>query len=84
MKTYPIKRVVAEAEVIDVLVMSPSDLWKKTSKQGGISKSKFNEYFKGRELAYAYQLGNIKVYEESLSLEDFGMKCAPQSFAYIR
>ncbi len=83
-ETTPIKKVVAEAEIIEVLMMKPDDLWDETKEQSGITKSFFDSYFENRNVAYAYRLGKVKVYEEPKSLEEFGLRYAPQSFAYIR
>ena len=63
-ETSPIKRVVAEAEIVDVLMLSPDMLWEQTKENSGISKQFFDQYFKGREIAYAYKLGKIKVYKQ--------------------
>lgn len=82
-ETTPIKRIVAEAEIVEVLMMNPEELWNETKEQSGITKKFFDSYFKGRELAYAYKLGKVKRYEEPKTLQDFGLKCAPQSFAYV-
>ena len=82
-ETTPVKRIVAEAEIIDVLMYSPEELWKLTKKESGISKKFFDEYFEGREIAYAYKLGEIKVYDEPKTLLEYGIKAAPQSFVYI-
>lgn len=82
-ETTPVKRIVAEAEIIDVLMYSPEELWKLTKEESGISKEFFDEYFEGREIAYAYKLGKIKVYDEPKTLLDYGIKAAPQSFVYI-
>ena len=82
-ETSPIKRVVAEAEIVEVLMMSPEELWQQTKDASGIDKQFFNKYFAGREVAYAYKLGEIKVYEQPRSLLDYGIKAAPQSFVYI-
>ena len=82
-ETTPVKRIVAEAEIIDVLMYSPEDLWELTKEGSGISKDFFDEYFEGREVAYAYKLGKIKVYDEPKTLLDYGIKAAPQSFVYI-
>ena len=62
---------------------SPEDLWELTKEGSGISKDFFDEYFEGREVAYAYKLGKIKVYDEPKTLLDYGIKAAPQSFVYI-
>ncbi|MBQ8142863.1 MAG: ASCH domain-containing protein [Bacilli bacterium] len=83
-ETAPIKKVVAEAEIIEVLMMKPEELWEETKEQSGISKSFFDSYFENRDVAYAYKLGEVKVYEQPKTLEEFGLRCAPQSFAYVR
>lgn len=82
-ETTPIKRVVAEAEIIDVLEFPPEELWEITKQESGISKKFFDQYFKNRDLAYAYKLGEIKVYDEPRLLIEFGIKVAPQSFVYL-
>lgn len=82
-ETMPIKKVVAEVEIIDVLMMKPSDLWDQTKRQSGITKEFFDAYFSGRQIAYAYRLGNVKVYDSPKDLIEFGLKSAPQSFAYV-
>lgn len=83
-ETKPIMKVVAEVEILDVIATSPEDLWDQTKSQSGITKSFFDEYFKDKQVAYAYKLGEVKVYEEPKSLLDFGLRMAPQSFAYVK
>lgn len=73
----------AEAEILEVLELPPEDLWKKTKAHSGISKSFFDEYFKGRKVAYAYRLGKVKAYDTPLKLSSYGVKAAPQSFIYV-
>lgn len=82
-ETVPTKRVVAEAEILDVLEMSPEELWKQTKDGAGITKNFFDEYFDNRQTAYAYKLGQIKVYDQMKELKEYGLKTAPQSFVYI-
>ena len=82
-ETNPTKKVVAEAEIVDVLEFSPEELWEITKHESGISKKFFDAYFKGRKVAYAYKLGEIKVYDEPKFLIDYGVKAAPQSFIYL-
>ena len=83
-ETVPVKKIVAEAEIIEVLELSPEDLWNETKEFSGISKDLYDDYFKNRNVAYAYKLGKIKVYKEPKSLLDFGVKYAPQSFVYVK
>ena len=82
-ETAPVKSIVAEVEILGILTSSPDDLWEQTKKAAGISKKFFDEYFEGRETAYAYQLGRIKLYDEPKCLMDYGIKAAPQSFVYV-
>lgn len=82
-ETTPIKRIVAEAEIAEVLMLPPEELWEATKDASGISKKFFDAYFKDRQIAYAYKLGEIKVFETPKTLLDYGIKAAPQSFVYI-
>ena len=82
-ETSPVKRVVAEAEILEVLELPPEDLWAATKDYSGIKKDFFDAYFANREVAYAYRLGNIKAYDRPMELSRFGVKAAPQSFVYV-
>ena len=82
-ETVPTKRVVAEAEILEVLELPPEELWTQTKEGAGITKNFFDEYFDNRDIAYAYKLGKIKVYDQKKELKEFGLKMAPQSFVYI-
>ena len=83
-ETMPIKKIVGEAEIVEVLSLDPNILWEQTKDYSGISKEFFDEYFKNRSVAHAYKLGKVKVYDEPKSLIEFGLRTAPQSFAYAR
>lgn len=82
--TYPIMKVIAEVEVKGILALPPKDLWEKAKQYAGISKIKFFRYFKGRKVAYAYELGEARVYQKPKDLIEFGCNRAPQSFAYVK
>ena len=81
--TYPTKKVLAEVKIKSILKDSPDGLWKRTREYAGISREFFDKYFSGREIAYAYELGEIIKYNKPLELKDFGCAAAPQSFVYI-
>ena len=81
--TWPVMEIVGEVEVIETIEMAPSSLWEKTKKAAGISRSKYREYFKDREKAYAYVLGIVTKYETKKRLSDIGIQHAPQSFIYL-
>lgn len=82
-ETTPVKKVVAEADILDVLIMKPDELWELTKSHAGTTKSFFMSYFKGKEVAYAYKLGRVTVYRRPMELAAFGVKSAPQSFVYV-
>lgn len=82
--TSPVMKILAEVDVRKVVSDSPSRLWSTTKDYSGINESFFNKYFDERLIAYAFELGNVEVYETPKKLLDFGCKVAPQSFVYIK
>lgn len=82
-ETTPIKRVVAEAEILEVLELPIKELWELTKDSSGITEDFYLSYFKGKQIAYAYKLGKVIKYPEPKPLIEFGIKSAPQSFVYI-
>lgn len=81
--TSPTMKVVGEAEVQEVLVAHPNEIWEKTKRKAGINQDFYNEYYDNREYAVAYHLTNVMQYKEPKELVDFGVKAAPQSFVYV-
>ena len=81
--TSPVKKVVAEVYVRSVIHHKPEELWEITKEHAGISKEYFEEYFLDRQIAYAYELGEVTVFEEPRTLGEYGCNHAPQSFMYL-
>lgn len=81
--TTPVKKVIGEADVSNILIDAPENIWKKTKDCSGISKSFFDSYYNGKNLAVAYEIKNVRKYERSKNLSDYGIKTAPQSFLYL-
>ena len=79
----PIKRVVGEFEIDDILSDDVETVWEQTKMYSGISKSFYNSYFRNRKTANAIQIGNLIKYEETKLLSDYHIRQAPQSFCYI-
>ncbi len=75
------QRVVAEAEVLEVLALSPKELWNLTKDGSGITKQFFDEYFSGKETAYAYKLGKVTKVDKKAS--DYTNKHVQPNFVYI-
>lgn len=81
--TSPVMKVVGEATVDGVLDSSPDEIWKITSSSAGISKDFFDRYYEGRTRAIAFKIKCTERYDEPKELSEYGLSCAPQSFAYI-
>lgn len=81
--TSPIMRVVAEVDIEDIIEDNPDVLWELTKRNSGITKDFYNKYFKNRDSAVAYKLGNVTIYDNPKKLEDIGINYVPQSFVYI-
>lgn len=82
-ETTPIKKIVAEAEIEEMIMLPPEELWQRTKQFSGISKDFFDKYFYDRKVACAYKLGKVKKYKQPRSLIYYGLKNAPQSFVYV-
>lgn len=81
--TTPVMKVVGEAEVDEVFIDKPSEIWRITQKQAGINKEFFDKYFNQRDEAVAYKLANVIQYKIPKDLSEIGVKVAPQSYQYI-
>lgn len=82
--TSPIKKIVGEVEIKDIIKDSPSIVWNKTAAAAGIDRVYFDNYYSGRAFAVAYVLGKVHRFKTPRTLADYGIKSAPQSYIYIR
>ena len=81
--TSPTCLVVGEFDVADVISDSVEDLWNRTSRQAGIDRDRFFDYFRGCDVGHAIAIGSVRKYRTPLQLAGtFGIR-APQSFVYI-
>jgi len=81
--TFPVKKVVGEVDLLEVIEDLPDNIWRLTAEDAGITKSFFDKYYKNRSKAFAFKLGEVTKYEEPFNLSDLGINFAPQSFIYI-
>lgn len=79
--TFPVKKVVCEIKLLEVVKGTLEYVYNKTNKESGITLEEFNNYFKNKSIAYAYKLGSIK--RLNLTLKEIGVPTAPQSYQYI-
>ena len=82
-ETAPIKKVIGEVALLDIIEGDVKYVWYKTQNFGGILEKDYEAYYKGRKVAVAYQLGKVTLYDEPMELKDLGLDYVPQSFAYI-
>ena len=81
--TAPIKRVVGEVALLDIIEGNVEHVWHKTKDFGGILEKDYKAYYEGRTVAIAYKLGKVTLYDKPVGLKDLGLDYVPQSFAYI-
>jgi predicted transcriptional regulator len=79
----PVKRVVGEFEIKDILSDDVECIWEQTKDYSGITKEFYNSYFQNKKTANAIQIGHLKKYEKTRPLSDYNIQQAPQSFCYI-
>ncbi len=79
----PEQKVIGEFEIEAILNDSPDKIWNQTKLYSGISQEFFENYFEGRDKAYAIKVASTKRYRKEKSLADFNIYAAPQSFAYV-
>lgn len=82
-ETAPVSKIVGEVDVDEMLGTAPHVLYDMTEKWAGISKEKYNEYFDGSRQAYAYSLNHPVIFSRPASIEEYGLKGAPQSYVYL-
>ena len=80
--TTPEKRLVAIAEVEQILQAPPSVLWEQTKYAAGIPRSFFIEYFYGSKIASAFQLGRVFPIPEDVAQQIAYLP--PQSYSYFK
>lgn len=81
--TAPVKKIVGEFSVDNVLSMAPEELWNRTHLQSGITQEKFFRYFHGVSIAHALSIKEVIEYESPFDLSEVKIKRAPQSWQYI-
>lgn len=83
--TKPIGKVVAEFKIKFIHSKAPEQLWLETQNYAGINEGFFFQYFKNREIAHAFEVGELMVFEQPKELKEFvSSGIPPQSFCYIK
>lgn len=82
----PVKKVIGYFVVSTIAKESKEALWRKTSEAAGIDKKHFDEYFHGKDYAYAYIIppSRLHVFKEPKDLSEFGIDKAPQNYLKVK
>ena len=79
----PIKKVIGEFDIGDILHEDPKVLWAKTRDYAGITKKRFLEYFENKTKGYAIKVKEARIYEPPIPLNKLMVPWPPQSFMYL-
>ena len=80
----PVKQVVGELKIKNVLYDKKDNIWDKTCMYSGIDRNKYDKYYENCDYAVAYEIEKAVLYDEQKDLKDYHIKTAPQSYIYIK
>lgn len=79
----PTSKIIGYFIIDDIIQGSPSTVWKKTSRDSGITKKYFDDYFDGCDKAYAIKIKSVSLFKQPIDpkniIKDFR---PPQNFMY--
>jgi predicted transcriptional regulator len=79
----PVKSVIGEFEIEEIIHDDIDALWIQTKSKAGISEESFLEYFNNKSKGYAIKIKSQKMYDNPLSLDSLRVSVPPQSFRYL-
>ncbi len=82
-ETAPIKKVVAEAQIEEIIEGPVDEIWEQAKECAGVSLDFYKAYYGGKDKAVAYKLNNVIMYSQPKELSEYGLSSPPQSFVYI-
>lgn len=83
--TSPIKKVVGQFKINNIIEENPIYIWEHTKEYSGINKEEYDKYFEGRDKGFAIGIKETEIYDKPMDLSEFNLnlKHPPQSFMYI-
>lgn len=81
-ETSPRSLITGYFTISNIVADCPSVLWEETKKYAGIDKAAYDQYFKDRDIAYAYAIDQASRFDCSISLDEIGIH-PPQALRYI-
>ena len=82
-ESSPTKKIVGEFIIDKIISDIPQKIYLDYGESLGISKNEYFKYFKNVDIAYAIKIKKVIKYEKELTLADFNLERAPQSYQYI-
>lgn len=83
----PVMSVIGLCKVKEIIALSPNKLWNQYSRDLGIDKKRYFEYYDGKEIAVGIFLKDIKKIKKEISLSTLRAKFnkfhPPQTFMYF-
>lgn len=80
----PIKSVIGEFDIGEIIHSEPRELWIKTGDQSGITEDNFLKYFENKQKGYAITVKKARRYDIPLALRKLMVHWPPQSFTYLQ
>lgn len=81
--SHPIRKVIGEFEIGEILYEQPRSLWAKTGDRAGITRERFFGYFGQRKRGYAIRIKEVRKYDVPVPLSAITALSPPQSFSYL-
>ena len=79
----PICKIIGYFIIDEIVQGSPSTVWKKTSKDSGITKEYYDDYFNGHDKAYAIKIKSVKLFKTPINPKSIIRNFRPpQNFMY--
>lgn len=82
--TSPVKKIVGYFKFNRIIEDHPERLWEEYKEHSGIAEFEFFEYFKEKDLGFAIEINQLKVFDTPIDPRMFMPNfVAPQSFRYL-
>jgi type I restriction enzyme, S subunit len=80
----PIKMIVAEFNVANIISGSPKKIWEECKENAGMDEESFMKYFNNKEKAFSISIDNLMVYDKPINPYDRldGFR-PPQSYMFV-
>ena len=79
----PVCKIIGYFIIDEIVQGSPSTVWRQTSKDGGITREYFDDYFDGHDTAYAIKIKSLHLFKKPIEpktiIKNFR---PPQNFMY--